>query len=77
MLILLGDEPIEWFLRYFDSRFRRLKAQLFGVTGEDLANQPDLAEKLSQACAVLKQELLDPISVSAVTGQLKRRVVLD
>jgi hypothetical protein len=56
---------------------RQLKTQLFGVTGEDLASQPDLAEKLSQACAVLKQELLDPNSVSAVTGRLKRRVVLD
>jgi phage-related minor tail protein len=58
-------------------QLRQLKTQLFGVTGEDLASQPDLAEKLSQACAVLKQELLDPNSVSAVTGRLKRRVVLD
>ena len=42
-----------------------------------LKEQPDLAEKLSQACAVLKQELLDPSSVSSLTGRLKRRVVLD
>jgi hypothetical protein len=58
-------------------QLKQLKAQLFGVTGEELAKQPDLAEKLSQACAVLKQEVLDPSSVSAVTGRLKRRVVLD
>jgi len=54
-----------------------LKTQLFGLTGETLKEQPDLAQKLSQACATLKQELLDPNSVSSLTGRLKRRVVLD
>jgi hypothetical protein len=59
------------------AQLSELKTQLFGVTGEDLSKQPDLAEKLSQACAVLKQEMLDPDSVSSLTGRLKRRVVLD
>lgn len=59
------------------AQLSELKAQLFGVTGEDLKEQPDLAGKLSQACATLKQELLDPNSVSSLTGRLKRRVVLD
>ena len=54
-----------------------LKAQIFGLTGETLKEQPDLAEKLSQACATLKQELPDPSAVSSLTGRLKRRVVLD
>jgi hypothetical protein len=58
-------------------QLRQLKSQLFGITGETLKEQPDLAEKLSQACATLKQDVLDPKSVSAVTGRLKRRVVLD
>ncbi|MBK9118152.1 MAG: hypothetical protein IPM18_00875 [Phycisphaerales bacterium] len=54
-----------------------LKSQLFGLTGETLKEQPDLAQKLSAACTALKRELLDPGSVSALTGRLKRRVVLD
>jgi len=58
------------------AQLNELKTQLFGVTGEDLAEQPALAEKLSQACALLKQEVLDPSSVSALTGRLKRKVVL-
>lgn len=56
---------------------RQLKAQIFGMNGEDLSDQPDLANKLSQACAALKKEILDPDIVSALTGRLKRRVVLD
>ena len=58
-------------------QLNELKSQIFGLTGETLKEQPDLADKLSQACAVLKQELLDPSSVSSLTGRLKRRVVLD
>lgn len=59
------------------AQLSELKSQIFGLTGETLKEQPDLAEKLSQACAVLKQELLDPSSLSVLTGRLKRRVVLD
>jgi len=59
------------------AQLNELKSQIFGLTGETLNEQPDLAEKLSQACAALKQELLDPSSVSSLTGRLKRRVVLD
>jgi hypothetical protein len=59
------------------AQLNELKTQLFGVTGEELAEQPELAEKLSQACALLKQEVLDPSSVSALTGRLKRRVVVE
>ena len=59
------------------AQLSELKTQLFGLTGETLKEQPDLAEKLSQACSLLKQEILDPDSVSSLTGRLKRRVVLD
>ena len=59
------------------AQLNELKTQLFGLTGETLKDQPDLAETLTQACAALKQELLDPNSVSSLTGRLKRRVVLD
>jgi hypothetical protein len=59
------------------AQLEELKSQIFGLTGETLKEQPDLAAKLSEACAVLKQELLDPSSVSSLTGRLKRRVVLD
>ena len=58
------------------AQLNELKNQIFGVTGETLKEQPALAEKLSEVCAVLKQELLDPNSVSSLTGRLKRRVVL-
>jgi hypothetical protein len=44
------------------AQLNELKNQIFGLTGETLKEQPDLAEKLSEACAVLKQELLDPNS---------------
>jgi len=59
------------------TRLEQLRAQLSGLTGESLKAQPDVAAKLSQACAVLKQQLLDPSAVSKVTGRLRRRVVLD
>ena len=59
------------------AQLNELKAQLFSITGKNLNEQPDLAEKLSQACAALKNELLDPNSVSSLTGRLKRRVILD
>lgn len=59
------------------AQLQKLKAQIHGVTGEDLAQQPALAAQLSQACALLKTEVLDPESISALTGRLKRRVVLD
>ena len=59
------------------AQLNELKNQIFGLTGETLKEQPDLAAKLSEACTVLKQELLDPNSVSSLTGRLKRRVVLD
>jgi hypothetical protein len=59
------------------AQLNELKSQLFGLTGETLKEQPDVAAQLSDACAALKQELLDPGSVSALTGRLKRRVVLD
>jgi len=59
------------------AQLNELKNRIFGLTGEQLNEQPDLAHRLSQACAALKQELLDPGSVSSLTGRLKRRVVLD
>jgi len=54
-----------------------LKARIRGVTGEDLARQPDLAAQLARACRQIKGELLDDGSVSVLTGRLRRRVVLD
>lgn len=59
------------------AQLNELKNQIFGLTGETLKEQPDLAAKLSEACAVLKKELLDPSSVPTLTGRLKRRVVLE
>lgn len=58
------------------AKLQQLKAQIQGVSGEDLAQQPGLAGKLNEACAALKRDMLDPSSVSALTGRLKRRVVL-
>ncbi len=57
-------------------KLRQLKQQIQGVSGEDLAQQPGLADKLNAVCAALKRDMLDPSSVSALTGRLKRRVVL-
>jgi hypothetical protein len=59
------------------TRLQRLKAQIQGLTGQDLAQQPAVAAKLSQACQALKNQILDPANVSQLTGRLKRRVVLD
>ena len=36
-----------------------------------------MAAKLSAACAALKRDVLNGANVSALTGRLKRRVVLD
>jgi len=58
-------------------KLTRLKQQIGGLTGQDLAQQPDVAAKLSRACQALKNHILDPANVSALTGRLKRRVVLD
>lgn len=58
-------------------KLARLKAQIGGLTGQDLAQQPDVASKLSRACQALKNSMLDAAKVSELTGRLKRRVVLD
>ena len=39
--------------------------------------QPHVGAKLGRACQALKNRILDPDSVSQLTGRLKRRVVLD
>ena len=59
------------------AKLTRLKQQIAGLSGQDLAQQPDVAAKLSQACQTLKNHILDPDNVSQLTGRLKRRVVLD
>jgi hypothetical protein len=59
------------------SKLTQLKQQIAGLTGQDLAQQPAVAEKLSRACQAIKNHVLDPANVSALTGRLKRRVVLD
>ncbi|MHC4093494.1 MAG: DUF3150 domain-containing protein [Planctomycetota bacterium] len=59
------------------TKLAQLKQQIAGVTGQDLAQQPGVAEKLSRACQALKNHILNPENVSQVTGRLKRRVVLD
>ncbi len=58
-------------------RLQRLKQQIAGLTGQDLAEQPDVADRLNQACQALKAAVLDPDNVSRLTGRLKRRVVLE
>lgn len=58
-------------------KLARFKAQISGPTGQDLAKQPDVAAKLSRACQLLKNSMLDAAKVSELTGRLKRRVVLD
>jgi len=58
------------------AKLQQLKAQIQGMSGEDLAQQAGLAAKLNEACTALKRDILDPSSVSALTGRLKRRVVL-
>ncbi len=59
------------------TKLARLKQQIAGLSGQDLAQQPALADKLSRACQVLKHHILDPDQLSQLTGRLKRRVVLD
>ena len=59
------------------SKLAQLKQQIAGLSGQDLAQQPDVAAKLSQACQALKNHILNPDAVSQITGRLKRRVVLD
>ena len=59
------------------TKLTQLKQQIAGLTGQDLAQQPDVAAKLSRACQALKNEILNPDNVSRLTGWLKRRVVLD
>jgi len=58
------------------SAIRRF-SHIAGLTGQDLAQQPDIADKLSRACQTLKDHILSSDSVSQLTGRLKRRVVLD
>ena len=58
-------------------KLQQLKEQISGLSGQDLTAQPDVAAKLSRACQTLKNTILDPADVSALTGRLKRRVVLD
>jgi hypothetical protein len=58
-------------------KLARLKAQVSGLTGQDLSQQPDVAAKLKRACKTLKNTMLDAAKVSQLTGRLKRRVVLD
>jgi hypothetical protein len=58
-------------------KLARLKAQISGLTGQDLAQQSDVAAKLNRACQTLKNTMLDAAKVSQLTGRLKRRVVLD
>ena len=58
-------------------KLTRLKQQIAGLSGQDLAQQPDVAQKLSRACQSLKNHILNPENVSRLTGRLTRRVVLD
>ncbi len=59
------------------SKLTQLKQQIAGLTGEALAQQPDVAASLSRACVALKNNILNPDTISQLTGRLKRRVVLD
>ena len=59
------------------AKLAQLKQQISGLSGQDLSEQPLIAEKLSRACQALKNHILDPANVSQLTGRLKRRVVLD
>jgi len=55
----------------------RSQNPIVGLTGQDLAQQPDVAARLSAACQAIKNTVVDPGNVSKLTGRLKRRVVLD
>jgi hypothetical protein len=59
------------------TKLTRLKQQIAGLSGQDLTQQPVVAEKLSRACQALKAHILNPEHLSTLTGRLKRRVVLD
>ena len=59
------------------AKLTQLKQQVAGLTGQDLAQQPAVAAKLGEACLALKKHILNPDSVSQLTGRLRRRVVLD
>ena len=59
------------------TKLSRLKQRIAGLTGQDLAQQPDIAAQFTPACQTLKDHILSPDSVSQLTGRLKRRVVLD
>jgi len=59
------------------SKLAKLKQQIAGLSGQDLAQQPDVAEKLNRACQALKSHILNPEAIHQLTGRLKRRVVLD
>jgi len=75
------DSPIRRLrLKAENARLRQevaLLSHIAGLTGADLAQQPDIAAQLSRACQMLKDHILSPDSVSHLTGRLKRRVVLD
>lgn len=60
-----------------EAGLQQLRQKLFGITGETLKRQSDMAARLSEACKNLRQDLLDPDNISSLTGRLKRRVVLD
>ncbi len=42
------------------AKLAQLKQQIAGLTGQELANQPDVAAKLSQACQAPKNHILNP-----------------
>jgi len=58
-------------------KLTRLKQQIAGLTGQHLAEHPDVAARLTQACQTLRTHILAPDAVSQLTGRLKRRVVLE
>lgn len=59
------------------AKLAHLKSQIVGLTGEELAQKPEVALQLHSACSLLRREIMDESSLSSLTGRLKRRVVLD
>lgn len=59
------------------AKLAQLKSQIVGLTGEELAQKPEVALQLHSACSLLRREIMDESSLSSLTGRLKRRVVLD
>jgi hypothetical protein len=49
-------------------KLARLKAQVSGLTGQDLSQQPDVAAKLKRACKTLKNTMLDAAKVQKASG---------